>query len=235
MIELDARVVMSFVSPGEDGLKVVFKLKERCYDSGVYSLFYKSFLMNFSNQYALQQVVDSRTSDVTRACFMSIDSHAYYNPEAEAIDMNAYIALDNPWVMLEEKRKQELVEKEDVALPDSEVKGGEPDRETMAKIRQMLNPKAKKEKPEVYVPKELDDIEQGLKSRVEELNVCITEVINIQYGKKFRFSLGLKQAEINLFFGKRGFSIVQSPRSGTDVELNKLMADVVEDYVNNMS
>ena len=41
-IEKDTRTVLSFVSPGEDGLKVLFKLKERCYDSGLYSLFYKS-------------------------------------------------------------------------------------------------------------------------------------------------------------------------------------------------
>lgn len=235
LVELDSRVVMSFVSPSEDGLKVVFKLKERCYDRGVYSLFYKSFLVKFSSQYALQQVVDSRTSDVTRACFMSVDPDVYYNSEAECVDMNAYVELDCPWVLLEEKRKQESVEKKEQPILNCEEKGGDPDRETMARIRQMLNPKAKKEKPDVYVPKELEDIEQGLKIRVEELNVSITEIINIQYGKKFRFSLGMKQAEINLFFGKRGFTVVQSPRSGTDVELNGLMADVVKDFVNNMS
>lgn len=32
-IEKDPRVVLSFLSPGEDGLKVMFKMKERCYDS----------------------------------------------------------------------------------------------------------------------------------------------------------------------------------------------------------
>lgn len=31
-IQQDGRVVMCFLSPGEDGLKVLFRLKERCYD-----------------------------------------------------------------------------------------------------------------------------------------------------------------------------------------------------------
>ena len=102
-IEKDTRTVLSFVSPGEDGLKVLFKFKERCYDSGLYSLFYKSFLSIFSEQYALQQVVDVRTSDVTRACFISIDPEAYYNPQADVIDLNAFIA-DNPYALLEQKK-----------------------------------------------------------------------------------------------------------------------------------
>lgn len=42
----------------------------------------------------------------------------------------------------------------------------------------------------------------------------------------------LKQAEINLFFGKKGFSVVQSPRTGTNAELNQLMADLIIGMIN---
>ena len=37
----DSRVVLCFISPGQDGLKLMFKLKSRCYDAGIYSIFYK--------------------------------------------------------------------------------------------------------------------------------------------------------------------------------------------------
>lgn len=47
-----------------------------------------------------------------------------------------------------------------------------------------------------------------------------------------RFTLGLKRAELNLFFGKKGFSVVCSPRTGTDSELNQLMVDWVSSYIN---
>ena len=43
--------------------------------------------------------------------------------------------------------------------------------------------------------------------------------------------LGLKQAEINLFFGKRGFTIVQSPRCGTSTELNQLVSEVINSFL----
>lgn len=65
-IQADPRTMMCFRSPGEDGLKVVMNLKERCYDAGVYSVFYKRFVYDFSVQYVLQQVVDQKTSDYLR-------------------------------------------------------------------------------------------------------------------------------------------------------------------------
>ena len=233
-IEKDTRTVLSFVSPGEDGLKVLFKLKERCYDSGLYSLFYKSFLAIFSEQYALQQVVDIRTSDVTRACFVSIDPNAYYNPNADAIDLNAFVDTNNPYALFEQKRKQEQQEKEQETLSKAENRPSDPDSTAMERIKQLLNPKPHKEKPLVYVPKELNDIIADLKSYIEQTGVIVPEIINIQYGKKIRFEMGLKKAEVNLFFGKKGFSVVQSPRSGTNAELNRLMAELVTTFIDGL-
>ena len=69
-IETDPRVLITFVSPSQDGIKVLFRLKERCCDSGIYSLFYRAFVQKFSEMYQLQQVIDARTSDVSRACFI---------------------------------------------------------------------------------------------------------------------------------------------------------------------
>ena len=38
LIVQDSRVVLCFVSPSEDGLKVFFRLKERCYDQNIFSI-----------------------------------------------------------------------------------------------------------------------------------------------------------------------------------------------------
>lgn len=72
----------------------------------------------------------------------------------------------------------------------------------------------------------------ALKPYVEQAGVTIAEVINIQYGKKIRFKMGMKQAEVNLFYGKRGFSVVQSPRTGTNADLNQLMANLITGFIN---
>lgn len=146
-IESDSRTMMCFLSPGEDGLKVIMKIKDRCYDAGVYSVFYKKFVYEFSLQYDLQQVLDIRTSDVTRACFMSVDSSAYYNPDAEPVDMAEIIDMEDSSVLLRQKKE---VEESMSALTDiadsssNAVEIREPDDDAMERIRGLLNMKTKK-------------------------------------------------------------------------------------------
>lgn len=229
----DERVCLCFISPGEDGLKVLFKLKERCYDAGLYSLFYKSFLQSFSTQYNLQQVVDVKTSDVTRACFVSIDSEAYYNPEPTLVDINSFISANNTQSAFDIKHQLEQQEVSKDAEVKTEEKVIDPDQATLVKIKQILNNKETKEveKSPVFVPEILNKIIEDLKAFIEQTGVVVTEIINIQYGKKIRIKMGLKQAEVNLFYGKRGFSVIQSPRTGTNPELNVLMVDLIKQYL----
>ena len=233
-IEADPRVMMCFVSPSEDGLKVMFKLKERCYDAGVYSIFYKEFLRRFAEQHKIIQVADKVTSDVTRACFVSMDPKAYYNADAEPVDIADYLDTDNTFETLQMKKQQDDEERKMKKQADAEKPvSREPDSEIMASIRQRLNPKAKKvtERPPAYVPQQLQEIAEDIKRYVEETGLVVTEVISIQYGKKFRVKMGLKEAELNVFYGKKGFSVVKSPRSGTNPELNDVVAELVENYL----
>ena len=103
----------------------------------------------------------------------------------------------------------------------------------MEQIRQRLNPKQAKplELQPVVVPAILNDLIDDIKSYIEETGLQVSEVINIQYGKKLRVSLGLKQAVVNLFYGKRGFSVVISPRRGTNSELNDLVAELLRSFI----
>lgn len=96
----------------------------------------------------------------------------------------------------------------------------------------MLNPKAvSREKIVPYVPQQLNEIMGSLKSYVEETGIQLYEIINIQYGKKLRFRMGMKLGEINLFYGKNGFSVVQSPRCGTSADFNELMFQLVNSFI----
>ena len=49
--------------------------------------------------------------------------------------------------------------------------------------------------------------------------------------KKIRAKIGLKEAEVNIFYGKRGFSVVQSPRTGTSADMNRMLADLIEGFL----
>lgn len=229
--EADTRVMMCFVSPGQDGLKLLFKLKERCYDSGIYSLFYKLFASKFAIEYAIQQVIDTRTSDVARACFVSVDAEAYYNPDADLVDLSNYMDTENVSEMF--RIKKELDNQFPAVLDQKEVQKTVVDDQTIAHIKSLLNPNLKQalQKPEAFIPAQLDEIITGLQSYIEQVGVVVKEITGINYGKKIVIQAEIKQAEINLFYGKKGYSVVQSPRRGTNVELNQLMADLILQYV----
>ena len=230
----DEQVMMCFTSPSEDGLKVMFRLKERCYDAGLYSIFYKAFAATFAMRHNLTQVTDSKTSDVARACFISIDPNAYFNPNSIPVDIKAYLDESNPDLLFKIKHEQDEHDKvikksddEQVPLPK------DPDKDILTRIRQQLNPKAQLpiEQHPAYVPERLNEIIAELKLFIEETGLQVTEIINIQYAKKIRARLGQKEAEVNLFYGKRGFSVVISPRFGTNEELNELLADLIKAFL----
>ncbi len=232
-IEKDPRVMLSFVSPSEDGLKVMFKLNERCYDKGLYSLFYKVFARQFSTTYGIDQVIDNQTCDVTRACFVSVDPEAYYNPYAETIQLDKYIATDNAMEFFAQQRENrkntQSTESEEKNTPEPKH---DVDDDIMRNIKAILNPKAAKPTPkEVFVPEQLNEIMDDLKNYITQTGVEVTEIVNISYGKKIRMKMRLKQAEVNLFYGKKGFSVVKSPRTGTDGEFNDIAAQLIQSFL----
>ncbi len=234
----DPRVAMCFVSPSQDGLKVMFRLAERCYDAGLYSAFYKAFAQQYSVANNLEQVIDSHTCDVTRACFVSVDPDVYYNPQCEPVDMQQVIDTTQPQLAFDLKRSADAAAKQgDKMLRQERKQMGldEPEDEVMAKIRSLLNPgKPKPAKPEAYVPVLLNEIEPDMRQFVEQTGIQVTEISNIQYGKRIHAKLGKQEGEVNLFYGKRGFTLVKCARHGTTAKMNELLHDVVQAFVDQL-
>lgn len=230
-IRNDQRILLSFTSPSEDGVKVMFRLRERCYDAGLYSIFYKEFLRRFSEQYQLEQVADKRTSDVTRACFFSFDSEAYFNNECDPVDMGLYVQQSDSLAMFDLMAKQKQAEKA-IVKDDAASSPSDPGKEIMERIKQRLHPNSRtiRKRPDAFVPDQLNMIIDDLITYIQDTGLVVTEIIDIQYGKKLRISVGMKQAETNVFFGKRGFSVVKSPRSGTDDKLNDITAQLIRSF-----
>ncbi len=228
----DNRVVLCFLSPGEDGLKVMFRLQQRCYDAGIYSIFYKYFVVQFAKQYALEQVVDARTSDVARACFVSFDPEAYYNPQAEEVDIDAFLNKEESGELFRIKKEVEKA----VTLPakkSEEAMERAPDEATLLQIKSLLLPGARPRlaKRDAFVPEELNQLMEKLVPFIEQAGLTVTAIENIHYGKKLKMKAGIKEAEINVFYGKKGYSVVISPRRGTNDELNNLTAQLIEQYI----
>lgn len=230
----DPRVLMCFASPSQDGLKVMFRLKERCYDAGLFSLFYRAFAATFASQHHLSQVIDTKTCDVSRACFISTDPNACYNPLCDTVDLSTLIDTANPTSVFDTKHELDRHEKMAAGKGSSAPAGPkDPDHEVLDRIRCQPNPQARpqREAPPAFVPQLLNDIIGDIKTFIEQTGMVVTEIINIQYAKKIRAKVGLKEAEVNLFYGRKGFSVVISPRRGTSEELNELLAQLVNQFL----
>ena len=241
-LELDNRVLLSFVSPSEDGLKLMFRLKDRCYDAGIYKVFYRAFVHRFSAQYHLEQVADTCTCDVCRACFLSVDEHAYYNPQADPVDIKDYLTTEDPASVFDLKREQDQRQAEEKAVEAEKTAAGtstkEPDSDELSRVKEFL--KMKKEKPmaskmPVYVPERLEQIMTDLRQFVDDQGIEVYETLDIQYGKKLRLRQGNRLAEVNLFYGKRGFSVVQVPRPTLSAELNEVSAELINVFFQDLT
>lgn len=225
-LKADERVVLLFKSPSNNGIKVFFSLSEKCYDAAQYSIFYKAFAQKLSAQYGLQQVIDKATSDVTRACFVSWDSAAWYNEEALPIKMAEYVNFDNLWEVrqLEQELKKVVDEQPKEAIPPKDEKRLLSD-ELLQSIKQKLNPKARKKTDKIiYVPEELELIIDKVHDSVKEHDILVKSIENIHYGKKIVFTFGeVKWAEINIFYGRKGYTVVKSPKRGRDEQLEEIV------------
>ncbi|MDO5760491.1 MAG: CRISPR-associated primase-polymerase type B [Bacteroidota bacterium] len=232
-LKKDPRLVLMFLSPGEDGLKLLYNLKERCRDAGIYSLFYRKFVNSLALEYNLQQVVDKVTSDASRACFISMDDEVYYNPQAEGVNLEDFLNLEDTFALFEENKQENRQRKQEQQIEKQENKlPKDPDNDTLSQIKQVLGAKTRiKKEKNVFVPEQLNEIITGLKEYIEQNNIVVYEIINIQYAKKIRCRLSNQKGEINLFYGKKGFSIVQSPSCGTSAEFNEVLAQIIEFYL----
>lgn len=227
----DERVAMIFVSPGGCGLKLLFLLDEPCRDTNVYSSFYRKFAGDFAVKHNIADCVDMRTCDVSRACFLAFDPECILNTTAIPVHVGDYADMESVDVFVKDCQETEKAMKS-LAV----VAGGcaDPDRDTMDRIKAKLDTGRRRRqeiKPLVCVPAEVQNIMEGLKGYVEETGAVLYETRAIQYGIKLCFRTATHLAELNLFYGKKGFTVSASPKRGTYAELNGMLAELVRNYI----
>jgi|GEM_PF-151693 len=237
LTETDERIALAFASPGGDGLKLLFRLDRPCTDTKRFSDFYKAFSFEFAARHNLQQFIDTRTSDATRVCFLSHDPQAFINPMSDAVDWESY---------LPEHTQPELAglfpsarpAQNEVSLPEDlpYTEAEHPNRshqirpDVYADILGKLKTRAKPNpvQREVFVPGALDLALPSLLSALEQQGILLLESRPIQYGRQLVLLCQQDKAELNLFYGKRGFSVVKVPRRINNESLADLCVHIVE-------
>lgn len=210
-------VCLCFVSPGNDGLKLLFKLEPKIYDKNLFKVFYKTFAINICKQFNLEQIIDLRTCDITRATFMSVDYNYYANANATPVNFNDFINTENT-IQFDEALKKIKEEQENIEVKTTKYTNDLTD-EILQVIKQKLNPNYKPPQKHIYVPEKLNEVVPIIEKELNQNGLKLEKVENINYGKKLKITLGNRWAEINLFYGKKGFSLVKTPKNGSDGEL----------------
>lgn len=239
-LQKDPRIVLLFTSPGADGLKVLFQLSDRIDDPGLYSMFYKLFAATFAQQYQLTGLVDVKTCDVSRCCFVSYDPLAVYNPQAEPVnaheimrqadvnDVGTFIRQVSEAEKLHDKAREEM------QLPA--VAKGPAAEDVLQQIKQRLNPSlAAKPQRQVEQPPELEAFVEKLPDYLQQAGVVLKKISPISYGRQVQVMAGNLMAEVNVFYGKRGYSIVKTTRTGSHPELATTLCALLQQYINETS
>lgn len=225
----DDEIMAFFTSPGGDGLKLIYELEKPCRDTKIYSDFYKVFSQNIARKYNLEKYIDFVTSDVTRVCFLSYDPYLYYNPVCLKIKWEAWVPNSN--LLKDPSTPEEYIEfKEDSNKNETEETkdNATMSHEIYADILKKLKTGRPPKKPKNYiVPSVLNTITDPISQTVSEYGFQIKEIRDINYGKKFIFTHMSNEAELNVFYGRKGFSVVKSPRTGTNPEMNDVLYHLV--------
>lgn len=252
LLVADDRIVMAFISPGGDGLKLLFRLDRPCTDTKQFSDFYKSFAASFGEKHGLTPYIDFRTADATRACFLSHDPEAYCDPIAEPVCWQAWLPESVQPALTR------LLAGEQTHAGTAPVSPGTPEAATslpIASIPEQMPPPPNKShaiRPDVYaeilrklktqarpnpvqrplfVPAALDLVLPVIREALSAQSIEVVSTTDIQYGKQLTLAHGVHQAALNLFYGKKGFSIVVVPKRNTHPELSELAQYVAEQAV----
>lgn len=213
----DPRVKCLYISPGGLGLKIIFELTRALDSLKTFSDFYRIFTWQFAEQYHLQQCLDKSTLDATRVSFLSFDPDVHYNVLNHRIDPDEFLPAEitQPQTSLELTQDPSPVPLDKQTIQE----------EVYKRIYQVLHPDRKQalqRKKDVYVPDILRNLDEPLQEEALRLGLVVRSITDIQYGRKVVFGMGQAWGEVNVFYGKRGYSVVRTPKTGSDPRLAEL-------------
>jgi VirE N-terminal domain len=265
LTQADDRIAMAFVSPGGDGLKLLFVMDAVCTDTKRFSDFYKAFAYEFGDRHGLTAYIDFRTADATRVCFLSYDADCYHDPLSSLVCWSAYLpeATQSLFVgavgsvasggQLHGRvgEGQQAAAALGVAMPSAFgvvlslpvatalPLGEQPNRSHAIRpdvYKELLVKLETKARPNplvqaVFVPEVLEHVMSPIATGLAVEQIAVTFVRSIQFGKQLDLRCGADTAALNVYYGKRGFSVVVVPRQQSNGSFGDLCQFLVEQVI----
>ncbi len=230
ILNKNPQVLLLFTSPGGDGVKAFFSFNEKMDDPSQYSYFYKLFAASLAGQYHWQGMIDGKTCDVSRCCFVSHDTQAYYNKEAEQINAIEFLGTLDDTGMFGMDEKIKMAENDYLKAFEDKPETTDitaathlPSEDVLLQIKQRLNPFMVVRPPRHFEqPAQLEQLFAGIPDYLKEAGVEIKRMSPISYGRQIQVVSEKLMAEINIFYGKKGFSVVKTTKTGSNPQLASL-------------
>lgn len=213
-------VTLGYQSPGGKGLKLVLLFNEPITQPELYKQLYLQTVADWEAQYHLTGCIDKVTHDVTRVSFLCHDENVWYHKGALTLKTSivfsakagrqATIDLDNP---------QDDPQHLDDSVYDDILK----ELETRAKPKKPWQPRE--------IPEPIAMHRDEILAALEEKSMRCTTEIPINWGWQVEIAHGEHKALINVYHGKRGYTVVITPRSDTHMKLAEAVKAIIESIV----
>jgi hypothetical protein len=216
------QVLMSFRTPSNAGLKVLFHLHQPITDKKHYHDLGKTFGMQYARQFGLVKSLDVQTFDVTRASFICPDPFAYFNPDAVPVNWHEYL------------RESLLLSKygDDGATGEEGPAKGEPNADAYKAILGKLKPNTPPRRQGPPIPEPVQEVLDVLPELCEAHELVLVETRGIQYGAQVVMGHSDGQrGECNLYFGKRGYTVVRSVKGNLHPMLTEILEKLIWEAV----
>jgi len=235
-IRREPTTCMEFISPGHRGIKVILLFEYQMKDAALFSTFYKKYIYQWARRLDVLDVIDFSTHDAARATFFSYDPSVYFNPKAEKINATSWLDHHDPSIF-ESDQKNTFQNPTDSPSPTDTKKEKKRKQdlksETLLAIRNRLKknkmdqPKKIHHDPNIYVPDEIESSLPKIEQQLKDFDIQLIETHPIQYGRKIKVGIPNAWAEVNVFYGKKGYSIVATTKRNSDQELAQMTREVL--------
>ncbi len=240
-IQKDPFLAMSYISPSGNGLKLLYFFETPIQDTKRFTLLYKAFIEQITNQYNLDTSrVDSKTNDATRVSFICTDKDVYYNPNFRLLvpilpivnTTTTPTPAPPPYATDTKDTTDEYTFVEDISIPFTAAKNTQQE-ETYQQILNTLHPNSKplRTTQAIIIPPILNEILQNVTDAIQYHAFELHSIKDIQYGKQITCKNRIHTAEVNIFYGKRGFSVIKSVKTTTHASMNAALHAIVTDCI----
>lgn len=220
-----AQVLMIFTSIGQNGIKIMYRLQDPCYDPTKFEIFYHHFANRLFRQLNVEQIINPLQSSPTQSSFLTYDPEAIFNSQAQPVDMDNYVDFSD-FLAVEKLKTQIREDKQQAKHRTVHPVRAQLTDESIIHIKQKLGIRTRSRQKSVHplantLPQKLNDITQKLQS----FDLIVEKISTIPYGRSITVSNHQgHRVTMHIFFKPDGYNIV---RSISDNVINSDLADIV--------